>query len=77
MISYLEGKIIFRSSDFIILNVSGVGYKIFVISSSDISGEETKLYTHLAVREDAMTLYGFLTFEELELFERLKKKFNK
>lgn len=71
MISYLEGEIIFRSDNFIILNSSGVGFKVFVLPTLDRSGDRLALFTHLAVREDALTLFGFATYDELELFEIL------
>lgn len=87
MISFLEGKIIFRGAGFIILQTEGgVGYKIFISSNffdltrnanrqSDKNSEEenTKLWTHLSVRENAMELYGFMNYAELEFFETLLK----
>jgi Holliday junction DNA helicase RuvA len=71
MISYLEGEIVFKSINFIILRSGGVGFKVFILPGADVSGEKVALYTHLAVREDALTLFGFKTYEELELFEIL------
>jgi Holliday junction DNA helicase RuvA len=71
MISYLEGEVIFRGVNFIILKTGGVGFKVFVLPAANVSGERICLYTHLAVREDALTLFGFQTYEELELFETL------
>lgn len=71
MISYLEGKIMLRKENFIILNAQGVGFKVFVLPGLDMAGERVALYTHLAVREDSLTLFGFNTYEELELFETL------
>lgn len=71
MISYIEGGIIFRGAGFIILKSGGLGFKIYVTPRTDISGDRAELYTHLAVREDALTLYGFPTYEELDLFETL------
>lgn len=75
MISYLEGKAIKIADKYIILNVGGVGYKVF-LSGSDLgklqqSQENVKVYTHLHVREDALEFYGFLTDAELEFFELL------
>lgn len=71
MISYIEGEIIFRGINFIIVKSSGIGFKVFVLPGNNISVDSIRLYTHLAVREDSLTLYGFSTYEELELFEIL------
>jgi Holliday junction DNA helicase RuvA len=71
MISYIEGEIIMQGANFIILKAGGVGFKIFVLPDTDVSVDRIGLYTHMAVREDAMTLFGFNTYEELELFEIL------
>lgn len=71
MISYIEGEIILRGTNFIILKAGGVGFKIFVLPDVNVTVEQLGLYTHMAVREDAMTLFGFFTYEELELFEVL------
>lgn len=75
MISHLQGTIIFRGKDFIIIDVNGVGYKVFLSDKtlSKLPEKETllKLYTFLYWREKAVELYGFLTLEELKLFELL------
>jgi Holliday junction DNA helicase RuvA len=71
MISYIEGEIILRGANFVIVKSGGMGFKVFVLPGADISGDFIELYTHLAVREDSLTLYGFPTYEELELFEIL------
>lgn len=71
MISYIEGEIIFRGDSFIIVKSAGIGFKIFVTARVDLSSDSAALYTHLAVREDALTLFGFTSYEELELFEIL------
>ncbi len=73
MIGRLKGKILERGPDWVLLDVSGVGYKIFVqpLISRKLSEKEAIFYTHLYVREDMMNLYGFLKEEELELFELL------
>ncbi|MFA5934123.1 MAG: Holliday junction branch migration protein RuvA [Candidatus Paceibacterota bacterium] len=76
MISHLKGILIFHSDKFAILEVAGVGYKIF-LSPDNIAkistkiGEEFSFWTHLAVREDALDLYGFMAHEELEFFVML------
>ena len=75
MYAYIKGKIAIKSSDFVVIDVMGVGYKIFAPTSTinklgDIGTEEI-LYTHFHVREDNMSLYGFATNEELRMFELL------
>src|SRR3989344_2757658 len=75
MIGSLKGKIIFKTEKFLILEASGVGYKINVspdtVSKSKKTGEEMMLWIHTHVREDAFDLYGFLDHSELEFFEML------
>jgi len=58
-----------RASDHVVVDVRGVGYKVFVPRHP--SGEIVQLHTHHIVREDAQQLYGFETREELALFEML------
>ena len=71
----LEGKIEFKAEKFVVVNVGGVGYKVFVrletLQKIPEKGSNVKLWTHQHVREDALELYGFLHFAELELFETL------
>ncbi|MCK5021888.1 MAG: Holliday junction branch migration protein RuvA [Candidatus Pacebacteria bacterium] len=76
MISQLTGQIEYQGDNFIILNVSGVGYKIFasievIETIKSKENTEIKLWTHLAVRENSMDLYGFLEKAELNFFELL------
>jgi len=77
MIALLRGKIELKAEKFIILDVGGVGYKVFCSSqalkelASRPANKETKLFIHLHTREGVLDLYGFLTFEELEFFEQL------
>jgi Holliday junction DNA helicase RuvA len=75
MIALLEGKIEFKGEKFILIVVNGVGYKVFVGSETlrkiPEKGGQVKLWTHQYVREDAVELYGFLNFAELEFFETL------
>lgn len=72
MISMLRGKIVKNNLDSIILDVNGVGYKVAVLPSSNLnSGKEEVFFTHLYVREDQMSLYGFKKESELYLFELL------
>ncbi len=72
MIASLTGKLAFKNPLYIIVDVNGVGYKVFTPLSSfyqlpDLN-EEVALFTHTHVREDAIQLYGFLTTEEFEVF---------
>src|ERR1035437_9929641 len=75
MISYLNGKIILKKDKFIILEVAGVGYKVFVSAQTLLKLSEIdntiKLFTFQNVKEESLDLYGFLSFEELEFFETL------
>ena len=75
MIATLHGKLEMRGEDGIIVNVGGVGYGVRVptrtISDLGGVGSDIKLFTHLRVREDELSLYGFATQEELRLFETL------
>lgn len=74
MIAQLRGKISFLGDKFTIVDVSGVGYKVYISSDTarNISGKnETLLWTHLVVRETVLDLYGFLEKAELEFFNML------
>ncbi|MEK7178041.1 MAG: Holliday junction branch migration protein RuvA [Patescibacteria group bacterium] len=75
MISYLEGKILDKNEKFFVVDVNGIGYKIFshsgILEKIPENGQNVKVWTHLYIREDAMDLYGFLNKEELEFFEIL------
>lgn len=74
MIGHLEGKVIFKGERYVVLDVGGVGYKIFVsvaVGKQLETGRQAKLWTHLHLKEDALELYGFLNQAELEFFEML------
>ncbi|MEO6759056.1 MAG: Holliday junction branch migration protein RuvA [Saprospiraceae bacterium] len=74
MYAYLKGEITYRSPNFVVLEVQGVGYHVNIPLSTytAIQGQErTTLYTHLQVREDAHTLFGFATQTERSLFVQL------
>lgn len=75
MISYIKGNLEAKNLDNVIIDVGGIGYKIFMSIKSmntlgDI-GKEVKIYTYMRVREDDISLYGFCTNEELKMFEQL------
>lgn len=69
MIAYVSGDVIARASDHVVVDVHGVGYKVFVPRQP--SNNAVTLHTHHVVRDDAQQLYGFETREELALFEML------
>ncbi|MEK7115403.1 MAG: Holliday junction branch migration protein RuvA [Patescibacteria group bacterium] len=75
MIAQLTGTITLIGNKYILIDVSGVGYKVAVTAATArLLGKQTKqkdkvsILTHLAVRENALDLYGFLHQSELELF---------
>jgi Holliday junction DNA helicase RuvA len=74
MIDFLRGKLVYRESDYIVLDVSGVGYRLFCANPFAITADEGKeltLYAHHYVREDAAILFGFQTREAQALFRKL------
>jgi len=74
MIGYLKGQIIDKNEKNIVILVNGVGYLVFanneLIASIQLK-EDVELFIHTAVREDAITLYGFVKREELIFFNQL------
>jgi Holliday junction DNA helicase RuvA len=74
MIGFINGNIELLLNPFAIVNVSGVGYKVLVSESmySKLSlGDNVKFYIHTHVREDEISLFGFLHADDLMLFENL------
>lgn len=75
MITFLQGKLVESLPTHVIVDVNGVGYEALIpLSSFDKlpqPGQPVKLLTQLVVREDAHTLYGFMTAEERDLFRLL------
>lgn len=75
MIAYLNGILELKFNGYIIIDVMGVGYKVFMSETSINKlgeiGDKVKVYTHYHVREDEISLYGFLNIEELNMFELL------
>ena len=75
MISYLAGKIILKKEKFIIVEAAGIGYQAFLSNQSLLKlpeiGADIKLFCFQNVKEDALDLYGFLTYDELDFFEVL------
>jgi Holliday junction DNA helicase RuvA len=75
MIATVRGKLQARENDSIVVNVGGIGLRVRVSSRAlanvGAPGGEVELFTHLRVREDELTLYGFTSQDELRLFETL------
>ncbi len=71
MIAELRGKITAIGKDSVVIDVSGIGYLVHTIVLSYKEGDDAHIYTHLAVRENSMDLYGFVDKEELSFFELL------
>jgi holliday junction DNA helicase RuvA len=74
MIGYLKGEVFFKEVNYIILDVNGVGYK--VIGSRDVlekahKGSPLEIFIYTHVREDNISLFGFLEAADLKLFENL------
>jgi len=77
MIGRLRGEIAIKQPPELLLDVNGVGYEILAPMSTFYElppvGEETTLFTHLAIRDDAHVLYGFVSLSERALFRGLLK----
>ncbi|TAK95247.1 Holliday junction branch migration protein RuvA [Patescibacteria group bacterium] len=74
MIGKLTGTVEYLRDSYAVVNVGGVGYKVFVTQYAfgKLAGlGSVEIYTHTYVREDTLALYGFLSLEELEMFELL------
>lgn len=75
MIYFLNGKLSLKGGNFVVIETGGIGFKVFIPESVSkglpLIGEDAKLFTHYYLREDAALLYGFLTAEDLEIFEML------
>lgn len=75
MIAYVKGILEELETDAAVLDVGGVGFRVFTPINQALMrqgiGSEVKLYTYMNVREDAMILFGFLDKTSLELFEKL------
>lgn len=75
MISLLKGTIESSAEKYVIIDINGIGYRVFISGNTfknlPEKGEKVKFYTHLHVRENLMELYGFLDPEDLEFFELL------
>lgn len=75
MYSYIRGILTDQDEETIVVEAAGVGYNIYTTGQTFQAlppiGSEVKIYTYLQVREDAMTLFGFLTKDDLKVFKLL------
>lgn len=75
MLAYLKGLLEYCKDERIIIEVSGVGYSVLVSAATLASlpplGSSVKIYTYMNVKEDGISLYGFASMEELDLFHKL------
>ena len=76
MYEYLIGNVTDVQPDYIVVEVQGIGYRVQVANpySFDINETPAKVYIYQAVREDAISLFGFHSSEEKKLFQKLLKK---
>lgn len=74
MIEFLEGRMVEKTPTHVIVDIGGLGYfvNISLYTYGKLgSNEKVKIFTHLSIKEDAHTLYGFIDKEERELFRQL------
>ncbi len=74
MVGKLTGEVLYKGNSWIILDTGGVGYKVYLeqdLYNESRENENLSVWTHLAVRENALDLYGFETTEKLAIFELL------
>ncbi|MAW21170.1 MAG: Holliday junction branch migration protein RuvA [Flavobacteriales bacterium] len=73
MITHVHGKLIEKTPTHVVVDVNGIGYKIKISlqTFASIDGEFCKLFTHLSVKEDSHTLFGFFEESERHLFRNL------
>lgn len=72
MISYIKGKVVLDHLNFLIIDVSGIGYKVYILPSVGVKkGEIIELFVHQNLKEDLSDLYGFKTFDDLSVFQKL------
>lgn len=72
MIAFIKGSIHSYGNDYVIIENNGIGYRVYIANPMMVKlNEEVILYTYQHVREDALTLFGFSSMEEHDLFMRL------
>lgn len=75
MLAYIKGILEMKFDNYVVIDVGGLGYKVFMSENSIEElgniGDIVKVHTHYHVREDDISIYGFKTNEELKMFELL------
>lgn len=75
VISYIRGPLEEKREDSVVIEAGNIGYRIFIppslLGELPGLGEEVKIYTYFSVREDGMSLFGFLSKQDLEMFRQL------
>ena len=75
MIAYIKGTLAVKEADYVVIETGGIGYQVLVsdqtIAKIGGVGNRVTLHTYLSVKEDGIALFGFLTREELSLFQKL------
>lgn len=75
MLAFIKGRLIETGTDYVVLDNQGIGYLIYtplsVLENLPPIGQNIKMYTYMYVREDQLTLYGFLTRDDLKIFKLL------
>ena len=75
MLAYIKGKLEMKMTGYVVIDVGGLGYKIFMSEAGSEKlgniGDLVKVHTYYRVREDDVSIYGFNTLEELKMFELL------
>jgi Holliday junction DNA helicase RuvA len=72
MYSYIDGKVMYQTSNSIVIDVNGIGYNVFVPNPYSYElNANYRVFVYNHVREDEYSLYGFKTIEEKELFMKL------
>lgn len=75
MLAYIKGKLDMKMTGYVVIDVGGLGYKIFMSETSIENlgniGDVVKIHTYYRVREDDISIFGFNTLEELRMFELL------
>ena len=75
MFAYIKGTLEEKTENYVVIEVAGIGYKIYMskaaISQIGETNKQVKVHTHYHVREDNISLYGFLNNDELKMFELL------
>lgn len=75
MLAYIKGTLEIKMTDYVVIDVGGLGYKVFMSSIAmerlGNIGDKVKVYTYYRVREDDISIFGFNSNEELRMFELL------